>query len=60
MTSLGGGKTRRRGRGAAGPLGAPSTKPLENGAKCSGEKRLKNSAKHSKSTKALFEVRKSG
>jgi hypothetical protein len=37
----------------AGSLGAPSTKPFENGAKCSGEKPLKNTASRSKSTKLL-------
>ena len=37
-----------------------SAKPFENGAKCSGEKRLKNTASRLKSTKPLFKVRKSG
>ena len=37
-----------------------SAKPFENGVKCSGEKRLKNTASRLKSTKLLFKVRKSG
>jgi hypothetical protein len=55
-----GGKTRGRCRGVAGALGPTSAKPFKNGAKCSGEKRLKNTANRSKSTKLLFELRKSG
>ncbi len=39
-TPTNGGKTRGRCRGSAGALGTPSAKPFENGAKCSGEKRL--------------------
>ena len=59
-TPTNGGKTRGRCRGTAGALGTPSAKTFKNCAKCSGEKRLKNIASHSKSIKPLFELRKSG